>query len=65
MAELKRFRLYMLKLSNQSGFAWGWLLVPLGFDFYIFIYLMINKYITSRALVNWARKILEKNLKKS
>ena len=24
---------------------------------------MINKYITSRALVNWARKILKKNLK--
>ena len=58
---------YILKLSNQSDFAWGWVLelpVP-GFGFYIFIYLMINKYITSRALVNWARKILEKNLKKS
>ena len=52
------------KLSNQSDFAYGWLLVPLGFGFYIFIYLMINKYITSRALVNLARKILEKNLKK-
>ena len=51
-------------LSNQSDFAWGWLLVPLGFGFYIFIYLMINKYITSRALVNWVRKILEKKSEK-
>ena len=38
--------------------------MPLGFGFYIFIYLMINKYITSRALVNWARKILEKKSEK-
>ena len=52
------------KLSNQDDFAWGWPLVPLGFDFYIFIYLMINKYITSRALVIWAKKFW-KNLKKS
>ena len=51
-------------LSNQSDFAWGWLLVPLGFGFYIFIYLMINKYITSQTLVNLARKILEKKSEK-
>ena len=25
------------KLSNQGDFACGWLLVPLGFSFYIFI----------------------------
>ena len=51
------------KLSNQGDFACGWLLVPLGFGFYIFIYLMINKYITSRAPVIWARKILKKSKK--
>ena len=45
---------------NQSVFALDLVLVPLGFGFYIFIYLMINKYITSRALVIWARKILKK-----
>ena len=64
MAELGRFHLYRLKLSNQSDFALGLVLVPLGFGFYIFIYLMINKYITSRALVNWVRKILEKKSEK-
>ena len=48
------------ELSNQGDFAWGLAIVPLGFGFYIFIYLMINKYITSRALVILARKILEK-----
>ena len=53
------------KLPNQSDFAYSWPLVPLGFGFYIFIYLMINKYITSQTIVNWARKILKKNLKKS
>ena len=53
------------KLPNQGDFAYSLALVPLGFGFYIFIYLMINKYITSRALVNWARKILEKKSKKS
>ena len=47
------------KLSNQGDFAWGWPLVPLGFGFYIFIYLMINKYITYQALVNRAKKILK------
>ena len=26
------------KLPNHDDFAWGWLLVPLGFGFYIFIY---------------------------
>ena len=51
-------------LPNQSGFAYSQPLVPLGFGFYIFIYLMINKYITSRALVNWARKILKKKSEK-
>ena len=40
------------KLPNHGDFAYSLALVPLGFGFYIFIYLMINKYITSRALVN-------------
>ena len=51
------------KLSNQSDFACGWPLVPLGFGFYIFIYLMINKYITSWAPVILAKKILKKSEK--
>lgn len=67
MAGLRRFHIYRLKLSNQGDFAWGRLLVPLGFGFYIFIYLMINKYITSRALVQalviWTKKILKKSKK--
>ena len=67
MDGLRRFHLYRLKLSNQGDFAWCRILVPLGFGFYIFIYLMINKYITSRALVQalviWARKILKKSEK--
>ena len=49
------------KASNQSNFTWGWILGLLGFDFYIFI--LLNKYITFRALVIWAKKILKKSKK--
>ena len=50
-----------IKLSNQSDFAWSWLLVPLGFGFYIFI--LLNKYITFWAPVIWTKKILKKSKK--
>ena len=45
---------YILKLPNQSDFTCGWVLGPLGVDFYIFI--LLNKYITFRALYIWAIK---------
>ena len=54
-----------VKAFKSRRFRLGLTSSALGFGFYIFIYLMINKYITSRALVNWAKKILKKNLKKS
>ena len=39
------------KLSNQGDFTWGYILVLLGFGFYIFI--LLNKYITFRGLYIW------------
>ena len=51
------------KLSNQNGFAWG--LASSATRFWLlYIYLLLNKYITFRALVIWAKKFW-KNLKKS
>ena len=52
--KLWQFRLYILKLSNQGNFTWGWILGLLGFGFYIFI--LLNKYITFRGLYIWAIK---------
>ena len=49
------------KASNQSNFTCGWVLGLSGFDFYIFI--LLNKYITFRALVIWTKKILKKSKK--
>ena len=55
--KLRWFRLYILSFKSRQ-FHFGWILKLPGLSFYIFI--LLNKYITFRALVIWAIKILKK-----